>query len=138
MEKMKIGIVTVAALALVAVVVSVLVINSGIVLAVGPPVKQHVNAQLTLTQQGADVDVGVKAQGLASTANFQVRTYTVKNCGPSLLQSIGTAFSDSNGNLKISGTILTDVVDSVESVSIRSAGPAGANPPVVCFQDPTP
>jgi len=135
MEKMKIGIVTVAALALVAVVVSVMVINSGIVLAVGPPVKQHVNAQLTLTQQGADVDVGVKAQGLATNVVFTVRAYSSTDCIGGFIAVIGSEDSAGNGNISIKGTIMDEDVDDVNAVSIRS--PAGPGPVVVCFQDTT-
>jgi len=150
MEKMKIGIVTVAALALVSVAVSVLVINSGIVLAVGPGVTAHIGAVLKLTQQGDDVLVEVKAQGLASDADFTVRAYisTVTNCMRGMPNAIFDfdVTSDRQGNLRISQTILdnptgntpgTVVVDDVGSVSIRSEGGPGTNPPVVCFQDTT-
>ncbi len=138
MEKMKIGIVTVATLALVAVAVSVLVINSGIVLAVGPVVTAHVGAVLKLTPQGDDVDVEVKAQGLDSDKSFTMRAYTTKNCTAPPLGASDPETSDSNGKLKISKTISDKDVDDVESVSIRITGSPATNPPVVCFQDTTP
>jgi len=138
MEKMKMGIVTVATLVLVAVAVSALVINSGIVLAVGPVVTAHVGAVLKLTPQGDDVDVEVKAQGLASDVDFTMRAYTTKNCIAPALGASSPEPSDSNGNLRISKTISDKEVDDVESVSIRITGSPGTNPPVVCFQDTTP
>jgi len=137
MEKMKMGIVTVATLVLVAVAVSALVISFGMVQAVGPVVTEHVSAVLKLKQQGADVDVDVKAQGLASTATFTVRAYSVTDCSGSKITEIGTATSDSNGNLVISGTISTNVVSNVDSVSIRDDGGGTPGNIVVCFQDIT-
>jgi len=118
-------------------------------LAVGPiaiadddddEVEASIEAELKLEQDGDDVVVEVEAEGLASSASFTVRAYTsgVLNCSPGLLAGIGTASSDSDGDLDISGTIEDAVIDDVGSVSIRSTGSPGTNPPVVCFQNTTP
>ncbi len=140
MEKMKIGIVTVATLALVAVAVSVLVINSGIVLATGPSVTEHINAVVKIEKNGNDVDVEVKAQGLATNVVFTVRAYNALSCtAPPLATTTGNTIgsdSDRNGNIAISGTVTGKDVTDVNSVSIRS--PAGPGPIVVCFQNTTP
>jgi len=105
-------------------------------------VEASIEAELELEQDGTDVDVEVEAEGLASNADFTVRAYisTVTNCmrgtGNALAAFDGT--SNSEGELEISGTIAGKVVDDVGSVSIRSTGSPGTNPPVVCFQDTTP
>jgi len=133
-----------AALVFVAVAVSALVINFGIVQAAGGDVKASINAKLKLQQVGDDVVVNVKAKGLTSNADFTVRAYidTVTDCvaaaGNALIVPfVATGTSDDNGKLKLSGTILDKVVDDVGSVSIRSFGPPPFNPPVVCFQNTT-
>jgi len=134
MEKMKMSIGTMAALVLVAVAVSTLLISFGMVQATADKVKQSFD--LELKQNGDDVDVKVKAQGLAPTTKFTVRAYSANNCG-TFLALIGTAdtLSDGQGKLKISGTISSAVLGDVESVSIRGEGTPG--PIVQCFRDTT-
>ena len=102
-------------------------------------VEASIEAELKLEQDGDDVIVEVEAEGLASDADFTVRAYKsdVNNC----MRGAGNALagfdvtSSEDGELEISGTISDKVVDDVGSVSIRSAGSPGSNPPVVCFQD---
>jgi len=134
MEKMKMSVGTMAALVSVAVVVSALVINFGIVQAMEDRVK--VSFELELKQNGDDVDVSVKAKGLATNVVFTVRTYAVTNCMGGLLQLIDSQDSGGNGNINISGTIEDQFVTDVNSVSIRS--PQNPGPIVQCFLNTTP
>ena len=131
---------TMAALVLVAVAVSALVINFGMVQAAGGDAKASIKADLKIKQKGTDVDVKVKAKGLDSDKSFTVRAYSssVTNCGAGPAAAIGPVTSDDKGKLKISGTISDKVVDDIGSVSIRITGSPGSNPPVVCFQNTTP
>ena len=137
MEKMKMGVGTMAALMFVAVAVSALLISFGIAQATQDKVK--VSFELDIQQTGNDVTVVVKAKGLEPNADFQVRAYTsATDCGGPPAKLIGTEESNSNGNLVISGKISPGDIGDVNSVSIRNAGPPNLNPPVVCFHDTTP
>jgi len=118
----------------------VAVLTFGIVQATGPSVTEHINAVVKLEQNGNDVDVEVKAQGLATNVVFTVRAYNALSCtAPPLATTTGTTIgsdSDGNGNIAISGTVTGKDVTDVNSVSIRS--PAAPGPIVVCFQNTTP
>ena len=148
MNKLGIGSKTIAF----AVVASALVLSFGIAQAMQDEVEAEVEAQLKLEQvTTTDVNVEVEAEGLASNTLFTVRAYKsdVLNClrgGANAIFDFDVT-SDGNGDFAISETILTRstgntpatvVVDDVGSVSIRSEGGPGANPPVVCFQNTTP
>ena len=137
MEKMKMSIGTMAALVLVAVAVSGLVLSFGMVQAT--PDKVKVSFELDMQQTGDDVTVIVKAKGLANNVLFTVRAYDpATDCAGPPAVVIGSQNSGGNGNIAISGKISDRDVDTVESVSIRVDGPPAANPPLVCFQDITP
>jgi len=124
-----------AALVLVAVAVSALVINFGMVQAAGGDVKASIKADLKIKQNGADVDVKVKANGLKPNVTFVVRAYGSDNCSGSLLAVIGSDDSGNKGKIKISGTISPEDITDVNSVSVRDPGAPGKI--VVCFQDTT-
>ena len=139
---MKMSVGTMAALVLVAVAVSALVINFGIVEAKKNDVKASIEAELKLEEKKNKVVVKVEAEGLASKADFTVRPYIASNtnciAGAGQALAAFNGMSDKKGKLTIKGTISGADVDDVGSVSIRSSGGPGANPPVVCFQDTTP
>jgi len=133
-------VIAISAIVLVAVVMGM---SFGIVQAMGPGVTEHVGAVLKIQQNGNNVDVEVKAQGLEPNADFQVRAYTsATDCGGQPAELIGTEESDSKGNLAISGGTTAGTggspinVGDVKSVSIRDT-PALGNI-VVCFQNTTP
>jgi len=133
-EKMKMSVGTMAALVLVAVAVSALVINFGMVQAMEDKVK--VSFKLDLKQKGDNVNVSVKAKGLATNVVFTVRAYSSTNCMGSFIAAIGSEDSAGKGNISIKGTIDDEVVGDVNSVSIRS--PGGPGPLVQCFLNTTP
>ena len=127
-----------AALVLVAVAVSALVINFGMVQAAKGDVKASIEADLKIKQKGSDVKVTVEANGLEPKKSFTVRAYTdATNCKGPPVVALDPEMSDKKGKLKIKGTIPGKIVDDVESVSIRITGSPGDNPPVVCCQDTT-
>ena len=139
MEKMKMSVGTMAAIVFVAVAVSALVINFGMVQAMEDKVKASIKANLKLEQKGDDVKVTVKANGLESNEDFTVRAYSMPDCKVKLTGGeIGTAFSNNKGKLKISGTISSEVVDDVNSVSFRDDSGGTPGQIVVCFRDTTP
>jgi len=136
MEKMKMGIGTMATLVLVAVAVSALVLSFGMVQATEDKVKKSFD--LELKQNGPDVDVKVKAKGLEPNVIFTVRAYDPEtDCGTGPAVVIGFENSGGNGNIAISGTISDRDVDTVESVSIRSPN-GGPGILVQCFLNTTP
>ena len=141
MEKMKIDVGTIAALVLVAVVVSTLGISFGIVQA-DEEVEAEVEAKLRLGQTGTSVYVEVEAKGLAGDTHFTVRAYkdTVTDCSKGPTNAIGkaTEISELNGNFEATITIAGKEIDDVGSVSIRDDDGTGAGPIVVCFQNTTP
>ena len=134
MEKMKMSIGTMVALVVVAVAVSALVMNFGMVQAMEDKVK--VSYKLDLKQKGADVEVKVKAKGLATNVVFTVRAYSTTDCMGGLIAVIGSEDSGGKGNISIKGTIMDEDVDDVNAVSIRS--PGGPGPIVQCFLNTTP
>ena len=97
-----------------------------------------VEYELKIEQNGNDVDVEVEAEGLATDVVFTVRAYNsdITDCSPGLLAVIGSQDSGEDGEIEISGTISSAVVDDVGSVSIRS--PSGPGPLVQCFINTTP
>jgi len=131
---MKMSVGTMAALVLVAVAVSALVINFGMVQAAKGDVKASIKADLKLKDEGTNVDVKVKANGLKPNVTFVVRAYGSDNCSGSLLAVIGSDDSGNKGKIKISKTIPFNI-DDVNSVSVRDPGAPGKI--VVCFQDTT-
>jgi len=116
-------------------------------------VEASIEAELELEQDGEDVELEVEAEGL-KPGSYTVRAYglivtavagnTVGDENTNCMRGTGNAlasFTDTvggDGELEISGTISDEVVTDVNSVSIRSMGSPGSNPPVVCFQDTTP
>jgi len=134
MEKMKMGIGTMAALVLVAVAVSGLVLSFGMVQATQDKVK--VSFELDMQQTGDDVTVIVKAKGLENNVIFTVRAYDpATDCGaPAVV--IGSQNSGRSGNIAISGKISDRDLADVGSVSIRSPGTPGNL--VQCFNDTAP
>jgi len=128
------------AITTIALVAVIMGMSFGIVQATGPSVTEHIGAMVKLEKNGNDVDVEVKAQGLANNVVFTVRAYGTPSCtAPPLATTLGNTIgtdSDANGNIAISGTVINKQVTDVNSVSIRS--PSAPGPIVVCFQNTTP